>query len=210
MSSLIGRPLADLETPQLLIDLNIVDANVRRLQNAVKDRGINIRVHFKSLKCAGLARYLQGDFEGARGAYRECLAVSKNPDMLVATSHWLYTTLRRLGQDEEAARVLEPIHAGLDVIENRAYHRLLLLYRGELTADALLAEAGGAGSLDFATVAYGVAAWHLYHGREAEANALFQRIVSGGEWPAFGHLAAEAELARRPPAGRLGAGPGLL
>ena len=148
----------------------------------------------------GLARYLQGDFEAALDAYRECLAVSKNPDMLVATSHWLYTTLRRLGRDEEAARVLEPIHAGLDVIENRAYHRLLLLYRGELTADALLAEAGEAGSLDFATVAYGVAAWHLYNGRDAEARALFERIVAAGQWPAFGHLAAEAERARRPSA----------
>lgn len=145
----------------------------------------------------GLARYLQGDFEGALDAYRECLAVSKNPDMLVATSHWLYTTLRRLERSDEAARVLEPIHAGLDVIENRAYHRLLLLYRGEATPDELLAEAGEAGSLDFATVAYGVAAWHLYNGREAEARALFERIVAGGEWPAFGHLAAEAELARR-------------
>ncbi|HSL84052.1 MAG TPA: tetratricopeptide repeat protein [Thermoanaerobaculia bacterium] len=148
----------------------------------------------------GLARYLQGDFEGALDAYRECLAVSKNPDMLVATSHWLYATLRRLGRSDEAARVLEPIHAGLDVIENRAYHRLLLLYRGEASPDELLAEAGEAGSLDFATVAYGVAAWHLYNGREAEARALFERIVAGGEWPAFGHLAAEAELARWPSA----------
>lgn len=144
----------------------------------------------------GLARYLQGDFVGALDAYRECLAVSKNPDMLVATSHWLYMTLRRLGRDEEAARVLEPIDAGLDVIENRAYHRLLLLYRGELTAEALLAEAGDAGSLDFATVAYGVATWHLYNGRDAEARALFEEIVAAGQWPAFGHLAAEAELAR--------------
>lgn len=145
----------------------------------------------------GLARYLQADLEGALDAYRECLAVSENPDMLVATSHWLYMTLRRLGRDDEAARVLEPIHAGLDVIENRAYLRLLLLYRGELTAEALLAEAGEAGSLDFATVAYGVAAWHLYNGREAEATALFEEIVAAGQWPAFGHLAAEAELARR-------------
>jgi hypothetical protein len=145
----------------------------------------------------GLARYLQGDFDGALDAYRECLAVSGNPDMLVATSHWLYMTLRRLGRDEEAARVLEPIHAGLEVIENRAYHRLLLMYRDELTAAALLAEAGEAGSLDFATVAYGIAACHLYNGREAEATALFERIVAAGQWPAFGHLAAEAELARR-------------
>ena len=30
-------------------------------------------------------------------------------------------TLRRLGTDAEAARVLEPIHAGMNVTENRVY-----------------------------------------------------------------------------------------
>jgi tetratricopeptide (TPR) repeat protein len=149
----------------------------------------------------GLVRYLRGDFEGALAAYRECLAVSNNPDMLVATSHWLYMTLRRLAPPGEetaaAAEVLAPIHAGLDVIENRAYHRLLLMYRGELAPEELLAETGGdAGSLDFATVGYGVANFHLYNGREAEARELFERILQGGQWPAFGYLAAEAEVAR--------------
>jgi tetratricopeptide (TPR) repeat protein len=149
----------------------------------------------------GLARYLQGDFEGALAAYRECLAVSGNPDMLVATSHWLYMTLRRLGpvgeETPEAAAVLAPIHSGLDIIENRAYHRLLLMYKGELKSEDLLAEAGGdAASLDFATVAYGIATWHLYNGREDEARALYERILQGGQWAAFGYLAAEAEVAR--------------
>jgi tetratricopeptide (TPR) repeat protein len=149
----------------------------------------------------GLARYLQGDFEGALASYRECLAVSTNPDMRVATSHWLYTTLRRLGppgeESAEAAEVLAPIHAGLDIIENRAYHRLLLMYRGEVSPEELLAEAGGdSGSLDFVTIAYGVAAWHLYNGREDQARKLFDRIFEGGQWAAFGYLAAEAEVAR--------------
>lgn len=151
----------------------------------------------------GLARFARGDFEGALAAYRECLAVSGNPDMLVATSHWLYMTLRRLGLDGEAAAVLEPIHADLDVIENHAYHRLLLLYRGELAAEDVLGDAE-AGSLDFATLAFGVAHLHLVEGREAEAATLFRQIVESGgsdQWPAFGHLAAEAELARR--AGRV-------
>lgn len=155
----------------------------------------------------GLARYLQGvlgeeeSFEGALEAYRECLEASKNPDMRVASSHWLYMTLRRMGrhdgekEDDEAEAVLEPIYAGLDVIENRAYHRLLLMYRGEVSPEALLAEAGEEGSLDFATVAYGIANWHLVNGRTDEAEALLRRIVEAGNWPSFGHMAAEAELA---------------
>jgi tetratricopeptide (TPR) repeat protein len=143
----------------------------------------------------GLAYYLQGDFERALRAYRACMKVSKNPDMLVATSHWLYMTLRRLGRDGEAARVLEPIRADLDVIENGAYHRLLLMYKGELPVDSLLSASSSA-ALDDVTTAYGVGNWYLYNGDATRANEIFRRIVATGNWAAFGAIAAEAELAR--------------
>jgi tetratricopeptide (TPR) repeat protein len=144
----------------------------------------------------GLAHYLKGDFERALRAYRSCMEVSKNPDMLVATSHWLYMTLRRLGRDAEATRVLEPIHSDLDVIENGAYHRLLLMYKRELPADSLLSTTPSA-ALDDVTTAYGVGNWYLYNGDAARAEEIFQRIVAAGNWAAFGSIAAEAELARR-------------
>ena len=143
----------------------------------------------------GLAHYLKGDFERALRAYRECLQVSKTPDMLVATSHWLYMTLRRLGRDAEAARVLEPIRADLDVIENGAYHRLLLMYKGELPVDSLLPSASS-GALDDVSTAYGVGNWYLYRGDTTRARAIFEQIVAAGNWPAFGAVAAEAELSR--------------
>jgi len=142
----------------------------------------------------GLARYLQGDFAGALDAYREAMRVSTNDDMLVATSDWLYMTLRRLGRDAEAARVLEPIRRDMRILENEAYHRRLLMYRGELPADSLLA--GGADPLTVATQGYGVGNWYLYNGDRARAMEVFRRVVAGGNWGAFGYIAAEAELAR--------------
>jgi tetratricopeptide (TPR) repeat protein len=144
----------------------------------------------------GLAHYLKGDFEQALRAYRACMDVSKNPDMLVATSHWLYMTLRRLGRDVDAKRVLEPIRADLDVIENGAYHRLLLMYKGELPLDSLLSTSSSA-ALEDVTAAYGVGNWYLYNGDPARAREIFQKVVATGNWPAFGAIAAEAELARR-------------
>ena len=142
----------------------------------------------------GLALYLQGDFEGALAAYRQCMEVSRNPDMLVATSHWLYMTLRRLGADAEAAHILEPIHAGLDVIENQSYHQLLLMYKGELDPDSLWGNEGDA--LGNATVGYGIGNWHLYNDRPGEAGGVFRRVLDTGQWAAFGYLASEAELSR--------------
>lgn len=142
----------------------------------------------------GLAHYLKGDFERALAAYREAMRVSANPDMLVATSHWLYMTLRRVGREAEAEAVLVPISREMDIIENDAYHRLLLLYKGELTPDSLAPS--GADPLDDASVGYGLGNWHLYNGRREEAASVFWRVLAGGNWPAFGYIAAEAELAR--------------
>ena len=147
----------------------------------------------------GLARYLAGDFRGALAAYQRDLELAKNPDSKVATSYWLYLTLLRLGRAEEAAAVLAPITADLEVIENQIYHRLLLVFKGELEHERVLAEsaAGGVEALDFATAGYGVGAWYLASGMEEEAYRMFRRVLDGGNWPAFGYLAAEAELARR-------------
>jgi D-serine deaminase-like pyridoxal phosphate-dependent protein len=58
MAHVVGQPITTLDSPQLLIDLDVVDANLRRLFGAVRDRGIKVRVHFKSLKCSGLAKYI--------------------------------------------------------------------------------------------------------------------------------------------------------
>jgi tetratricopeptide (TPR) repeat protein len=144
----------------------------------------------------GLARYLAGDFESALAAYRECLGFSNNPDMLVATSNWLYMTLRRLGRDEEAREVLAPIHAEMDLIENHDYHRLLLMYKGELEAETLLADSRDEGGVGLATAAYGVGNWYLYEGDPERAARIFRDIVDTPTWAAFGYIAAEADLAR--------------
>ena len=143
----------------------------------------------------GLAKYLQGNFTAARMAYRRCLEQATNDDMRVAAAYWLYLARRRTGDEIRAAEVLEAITGQMDVIENFGYHELLLLFKGERTAEQVL---GGSDDIDDATRAYGVAAWHLLNGRDAEARSLLSRIVAGPMWPAFGHIGAEAELARVP------------
>jgi hypothetical protein len=103
--------------------------------------------------------------------------------------------LRRQGKKREAEAVLAPITRDLPVIENGPYHRLLLMYKGQLPPDSLIGP--DAGSVEDVTQAYGVANWHLYNGREAEAMALFRKILESPQWAAFGFIAAEAEMARK-------------
>jgi tetratricopeptide (TPR) repeat protein len=148
----------------------------------------------------GLAHYLRGEFEPALKAYRECERFSKNPDMLVATTHWLYMTLRRMDRPGEARQVLDPISARMEIIENTSYHRLLMLYKGEEKPDALMESVAG-GGLDVVTIGYGVGNYHLYNGRRDQAFSVFRSIVDAhaSQWPAFGYVAAEAEIARDKP-----------
>jgi len=144
-----------------------------------------------------LAYYLEGDFARALPVYRRELADARNDDRRVSTAHWLYMALRRLGRDKEAADVLVPIRRDMNVIENDTYHRLLLLYKGELPVDSVLTVGPtGEMSVTDATGAYGVGNWHLYNGRRSEAERVFRRILAGGQCGAFGYIAAEAELAR--------------
>jgi tetratricopeptide (TPR) repeat protein len=143
----------------------------------------------------GLAYYLSGDFERALGAYRGCLALAKNPDRLVSTSHWMYMTLRRLGRVKEAEKVLEPISVDLDVIENIPYHKLLIMYGGEIAPEELVKV--DAKTTDGATILYGIGNWYFYSGQPDRAFRLWQSVVDGQQWAAFGYIAAEAEVARR-------------
>ncbi|ANM32434.1 hypothetical protein ABI59_22370 [Acidobacteria bacterium Mor1] len=145
----------------------------------------------------GLAYYVSGNYEAALAAYRACLLVSKNPDMLSATTHWLYMTLHRLDRDDEAREALAPIHAEMDIIENHGYHRLLLMYKGELPAEELLAEIGADGdSIESASVAYGLANWLVEEG-DSRGEPILETLARSPQWAAFGVIAAEADLARR-------------
>jgi tetratricopeptide (TPR) repeat protein len=144
-----------------------------------------------------LAYYLQGDYAKAIPVYRKELAEARNDDRRVSTAHWLYMSLRRLGRDAEAAQLLAPFTRQMNVIENETYHRLMLLYKGELPVDSVLTVGPtGEMSVTDATGAYGVGNWHFYNGRRADAERVFRRILAGGQWGAFGYIAAETEIAR--------------
>ena len=58
MQPSVGEMLEQVDTPQAVIDLDVVDANLRTMFERCRKHPIDLRVHFKSLKCGRLARYL--------------------------------------------------------------------------------------------------------------------------------------------------------
>jgi hypothetical protein len=101
--------------------------------------------------------------------------------------------LRRLGRDQEAEVLLKGINADMNIIENFAYHRACLFYKGEIPIESVLPE-DGSGSAN-AGLVYGVANWHLYNGRPEAAADMMRSLLDGPQWAAFGYIAAEADLA---------------
>ncbi len=161
---------------------------------------------FNILYHLALAQYLSGKYDDAAKSWGRCLTYARrNDDMTVATLNWLNLTLRRLAADVEADFLIARIHPDLCVIEDGAYLDLLLLHKTNdpALADRLLApdaQSPGANpntaTLNNATLAYGVAMWHLLQGRADTARDILQRTVDSANPAAFGAIAAEVELAR--------------
>jgi D-serine deaminase-like pyridoxal phosphate-dependent protein len=109
MPAPLGQTLDALDSPQLLIDLDVVDANLKRMFDAGRQRGVAVRVHFKSLKCAGLARHIAargGDgFLCAKLNEAEVLADAGLTDVLIANQVVGPVKLRRLAELARRARV---------------------------------------------------------------------------------------------------------
>ena len=186
----LEKALADFEYAATLIEGTDDEIEPDGLPNAL---GIPVStLHSNIWYHLGLAYYLGGDYERALRAYEERAASGANNDMLVSTAHWRYMTLRRLGRDDEATAILEPITADMEIIENQAYQRLCLFYKGELENEDLVKEGSSPAN---AAIAYGIANWHLAEGDTERGTALLEEIVAQDGWAAFGYIAAEADLA---------------
>ncbi|MCA1577475.1 MAG: tetratricopeptide repeat protein [Acidobacteria bacterium] len=144
----------------------------------------------------GLAYYLKGDFEPALRAYREAEKVSTNADMQVATTHWLYMTLRRMGRESEANKTLAAIRDDLDIIENADYYKMISVYKGKRKAEDVWKEIRDNENLSSATIGYGLGNWFLYNGNPALPEVIFGWVRAGNQWASFGYIAAESELKR--------------
>lgn len=153
--------------------------------------------HFNIWYHLGLAYYLRQDFDDALIAYDECMKVSNNNDLLVATTDWYYMTLRRLGRTKEAEVLLEPIIEDMEIVENNSYLKRLLMYKGLyepndlIRTDSLTEDT----EMTLITQGYGVGNWYLYNGRMGEAKYTFSNVIQRKNWAAFGFIAAEAEIA---------------
>jgi tetratricopeptide (TPR) repeat protein len=151
----------------------------------------------------GLAHYFQGQFHEAAIAFDKARALAKSDDSLIDCSNWLYVSLRRAGEDAQASQVLARITPQVKNTEPHLFFYLQLLhfYQGKVTAEAVLppkptTPGDTESELSFDTVSYGVGNWKLYHHDVPGAKALFNNVVTGEAWNAWGFIGSETDLFR--------------
>jgi tetratricopeptide (TPR) repeat protein len=168
------------------------DGQPNKINKPLSSTQFNVWYHL------ALAYYLKGDFSNAEKAYLECMNVSDNDDLITATVDWLYMTYRREGKIEEANKLMEKIHDHMTIIENDSYLKRLMLYKGQLPVDSVLnVNANNEDvNLALATQGYGVGNWYLYNGDTTQSIEIFDRVLAGKHYSAFGFIAAEADRVR--------------
>ena len=146
----------------------------------------------------GLGYYLIGQFALAEEAFEECLKLSDNDDLYVASADWLYMIYRRMNDQKSAKAILGSIHDTMNIIENDAYYKRLQMYQGKISPDSLLSIQGDDrdAALTIATQGYGVGNWYYYTGEPDKAWTIFRKVTSGTSTYSFGFIAAETDLSR--------------
>src|SRR5258708_14440377 len=74
----IGVPVAQVETPALIIDLDALDRNITRMAEFAKSSGVRVRPHAKTHKSTAIALR-----QIARGPVGQCVQKVGEPEVLV-------------------------------------------------------------------------------------------------------------------------------
>jgi len=140
----------------------------------------------------GLAYYLKHNYQKSYEAFLNCRNTGSYDDNIVSSTHWLYMNQRRLGNEDLANQLLEPIKEKADIIENMSYYDLCKFYKKKIPLKNILSPDGDSPSLD--AVKYGIASWYFYNNKKEQAKTMLEEIVNSNSWNSFGYIAAESDL----------------
>lgn len=140
----------------------------------------------------GLAYYLKHNYQKSYEAFLNCRNSGNYDDNIVSSTHWLYMNQRRLGNEDLAKQLLEPIKEKADIIENMSYYSLCKFYKNMIPLETILSPNGDSPSLD--AVKYGLASWYFYTNKKEQAKTILEELVNSNSWNSFGYIAAESDL----------------
>ncbi|MCI8664340.1 MAG: tetratricopeptide repeat protein [Hungatella sp.] len=180
-----------------------------RFQDAAADFTIAARLNpddWNVFYHLGLSFFLLRDYKRAAKAYRRCYELTDAQPELIAVSDWYYMTLKRLGWDEEAEKVLDRITEHMEPGDNTAYYARLLMYKGIKKPEELLsADPDKVTDLEIVTMGFGIGNYYLMQGEKEKGYEVMEQVIRSGDqsdcYFAFAYLASKVELSAGKQAG---------
>ncbi len=142
----------------------------------------------------GVANFEAGKFSEAAAAFARGRTMPPSTNEYTGSTDWLWMSLARAGRMAEADKMVRSLPDTFKIPVNYAYGRRLMLYRGELTPEAVVA-GGDTSDVQQATLNFGVATWYMAKRDTAHARPYFEKSVATKGWPAFAYLLSERTLA---------------
>jgi tetratricopeptide (TPR) repeat protein len=143
----------------------------------------------------GLTWYLKGDFQKAIAAFATCQSYSNNPDLNVATIHWLFLSYLKSGEKNKADALLNPISPDMEIVENGDYLVSLLDFKQQSSPRSNWQLSSSNHEVNAAHL-YGFTCWLDGRNEPAKASALRRDILLDKRWFTIGYIAAEADSSR--------------
>ncbi len=141
----------------------------------------------------GVANFEAGKFDAAAAAFARGRTMPPSTNEYTGSTDWLWMSLARAGRMKEADAMVRTLPDTFKIPANYAYGRRLMLYRGELTPEAVVA-GGDTSDVQQATLNFGVGTWYMAKKDTAGARPYFERSVATKGWPAFAYLLSERTL----------------
>ncbi len=191
----------------LLIERGHREVGLREFTRARADLDRAVKIDPKKVDAyyhLGLSHYFVGEFAASADAFRHAVDLAPNTDQRINATNWVYASLRRANQPDEAAKVLAQITPDMKNTEPHTFYYLSLVrfFQGKMPEGDAVPPAPAPNDADqeaelrFDTVGYGVGNWYLYNGNPAKAQEYFKRIVKGNVWLTWGYIGAEVEVAK--------------
>jgi D-serine deaminase-like pyridoxal phosphate-dependent protein len=122
MTDLIGKPKDQIDTPALLVDLDLMEQNIERMKNTIiKEAGVNWRPHTKAMKTPVLAkRLLDAGAHGitcAKLGEAEVMAAGGIDNILIANQIVGNIKVRRLVELRKKTEVIVAVDSRRNVDE---------------------------------------------------------------------------------------------
>lgn len=190
------------EFDKAIADLALASELIEGTVNKIEEDGMpndkNIPVstqHGNIYYHLGLAYYLDRQLLKALDSFKKCLSTSNSPDNVVSATHWIYMIQNRMGRKTAGDNYLRNITANMDVIENTAYYKACLFYKGLLPLEEINRPDENGNPSDTA-LRYAIGNWMWYTGNPQKGQEVYREILKGDDWASFGYIAAETDLAK--------------